>query len=106
MQYTIRNIPAALDKALRKRAKSEGRSLNDVALDAMTEGLRLRGHPVKYRDLSDLAGRWIDDPAFDEAMKDFERINPELWGLPNETGTGHEPVHRLPARRAGRRRSA
>ncbi len=32
IQYTLRNIPPALDKALRKRAKITGKSLNQIVL--------------------------------------------------------------------------
>jgi hypothetical protein len=28
-------------------------------------------------DLSDIVGTWVDDPEFDEAMKDFERVDRE-----------------------------
>jgi len=30
-------------------------------------------------DFSDILGTWVDDPAFDEAMKDFGKIDEELW---------------------------
>jgi hypothetical protein len=33
----------------------------------------------KQRDLSDLAGTWVEDPAFDEAIADQDRIDPDLW---------------------------
>ena len=106
MQYTIRNIPKPLDQALRKKAKVEKRSLNDVAIDAMVNGLRQQGYPVKKRDLSWIAGTWVEDPGFDEAMKDFERIDYEEWGLPDPSRAGHEQVRRSSARRERRRRSA
>jgi hypothetical protein len=106
MQYTIRNIPKPLDKVLRAKAKKQRRSLNDVIIEAMSEGLRALGHPVKYRDLSGIAGTWVEDPAFDEAMKDFERIDYDQWGLPDPNRAGHQPVQRSSARRERRRRSA
>src|SRR5688572_28483341 len=107
MQYTIRNIPAPLDKVLRAKAKAERRSLNDVAIEAMSEGLRALGHPVKYRDLSRFVGSWQPDPEFDEVMKDFERIDPEDWDLPNAASSDrHQRVQRPSSRRQGRRRSA
>src|SRR5205085_4213925 len=106
MQYTIRNIPRLLDKALRAKARADGRSLNEAAIAALATGLRLQGQPAKYRDLSRFAATWTEDPAFDEAIADFARINPELWSLSHEAGRGHEPLHRPSARPAGRRRSA
>jgi hypothetical protein len=38
------------------------------------------GNPLpKKRDLSDLAGTWVEDPEFDAAMEDQRRIDWELW---------------------------
>ena len=39
VQYTLRNIPPALDRALRRRAKQLDRSLNEVALEALARGV-------------------------------------------------------------------
>lgn len=79
MQYTLRNIPEGLDVEIRRRAKQEGRSLNEVAVQAMARGLGLAGAPLRYRDLGDLAGRWRDDPEFDAALADQDTIDEELW---------------------------
>jgi hypothetical protein len=79
MQYTLRNIPPHLDRVLRQKAKEEHKSLNQVAIDALKRAFGLTDKPVKYRDLSDVAGAWVDDPAFDEALEDQRRIDPELW---------------------------
>jgi hypothetical protein len=106
MQYTIRNVQAALDAAIRSRMKATGQSLNDTLLDAIADGLRAKGTVVKYRDLSKLAGTWVEDPGFDEAMKYFERIDPEMWDATHDSGAGHKSIHRLPKRRVTRRRSA
>jgi tRNA(fMet)-specific endonuclease VapC len=35
--------------------------------------------PQKQRDLSDLAGTWVEDPGFDEAMSDQDRVDPDMW---------------------------
>jgi hypothetical protein len=80
MQYTIRNVPAVLDDALRKRARETGKRLNETALDALAEGAGLAAVPVrKRRDLSDLVGKWRADPALEEALADQDRIDPDLW---------------------------
>ncbi|HEX8523231.1 MAG TPA: hypothetical protein VF669_13320 [Tepidisphaeraceae bacterium] len=106
MQYTIRNIPKLLDQALREKARKDKSSINETAIQALTVGLRAMGQHVKKRDLSWIVGTWVDDPAFEEAMKDFSRIDYEQWGLPDPNRAGHQPVHRPTARRAKRRRSA
>ena len=77
MQYTLRNIPPNLDEVLRARAREEGKSLNEVALETLLAGLGLAGEPVKRRDLSDIAGTWIEDPEIAKAFEDQRRI--DLW---------------------------
>lgn len=79
MQYTIRNVPKEVDKALRERARREGRSLNEVAIEALTRALALDGHHEVQRDLADVAGTWVEDPATDEALAAQRAIDPELW---------------------------
>ncbi len=37
-QYTIRSIPPKVDLALRKRAQKTGKSLNEIALEALEKG--------------------------------------------------------------------
>jgi plasmid stability protein len=79
MQYTIRNIPDPLDAALRRSARDKGKSLNEVALEALVRGVGLDEHRVRQRDLSDIAGSWREDPAFDRAVDEQDVIDPELW---------------------------
>jgi hypothetical protein len=78
MQYTIRNVSKQVDTALRKHAKRRGKSLNQLALDALAKEAGL-GEPTRYRDLSWLAGSWVQDPEFDKAIEDQRRIDPDLW---------------------------
>jgi hypothetical protein len=107
MQYTIRNIPKPLDQAIRERAKAIRSSINDVTIELLFAAFRALGQPVKRRDLSRFVGTWVEDPAFDQAMKDFEQINPETWGLTDDPNYArHEPVQRPSTRRPRRRRSA
>ena len=79
MQYTLRNIPEALDAALRERSRVSGRSLNEVAVEALGRGLGLSQEALRHRDLKDLAGTWRNDPAFDRAIVDQHAIDDELW---------------------------
>ena len=79
MQYTIRGIPPAVDQALRKRARSTGKSLNEAAIEALAEGVGVAGAPRKRRDLSDIVGTWVEDPEFDAAIADQRRIDDDLW---------------------------
>lgn len=79
VQYTIRDVPLYVNEALRQRAKTEGKSLNQVAVEALTAGAGLGDKPVKYRDLDHLVGTWVEDPAFDEIIREMDRIDPEMW---------------------------
>lgn len=79
MQYTIRAIPSAIDRALRRRARQEAKSLNAAALEALARGLELAAEPVEHKDLDALIGSWQEDKAFDLAMADFERVDEEAW---------------------------
>ena len=79
MQYTLRNIPPAMDRALRDRAKRDGMSLNEAAVTALARALGLDSKPVRNRSLADLAGTWQDDPEFDEAIQDQHSIDRDLW---------------------------
>jgi hypothetical protein len=79
VQYTLRNVPPAIDQALRRKARDEGRSLNEVAIEALARAVGLADAPVRHRDLGDVAGTWEDDPAVDDALEDQRRIDFELW---------------------------
>ena len=77
MQYTLRAVPAAIDLALRQRARDEDKSLNAVALEALARGLELEANSVEHTDLDALIGSWEEDKAFDLAIAEFERIDEE-----------------------------
>ena len=82
MQYTLRKIPRKVDQALRRRAKTQRRSLNDVALEALAKGAGIGANgeePVKHIDLSGIAGTWVEDPIFDQIRAEHERIDPADW---------------------------
>jgi hypothetical protein len=79
MQYTLRNIPKYLDELLRRKAREENKSLNEVAIEALKRAFGLAGETVKQRDLSDLGGTWQEDPEFEEAMEDQRTVDPDLW---------------------------
>lgn len=79
MQYTLRNVPTELDRALRNRARSEDKSLNQVALDVLMGALGLSAERKPQRDLSFLAGTWVSEPEVEQALEDQRRIDAELW---------------------------
>ena len=78
MQYTIRNIPPELDRALKARAKKLGKSVNQVALEALAGSV---GVPVKRRDLRNMPGTWSrgDAARFDRFLAESRAVDEELW---------------------------
>lgn len=79
MQYTLRNIPKALDAALRRRAKQQGKALNEVAIAAMAEGVGLPTAPARRRSVRDILGALGRDPELEAALADQRQVDPELW---------------------------
>ena len=79
MQYTIRRIPRAVDDAIRERARATGKSLNEAVVDVLADGAGVKGAPRKRRDLSDVAGTWKADKAFETALVEQDRVDDSLW---------------------------
>ncbi len=73
----IQNIPRKIDEALRARAQAQGKTVDQVALEAIETGLGLSVGGGKQRDLSDIAGTWVEDPIFDEVRRSHETIDPD-----------------------------
>jgi hypothetical protein len=79
MQYTLRRIPKPIDAALRRRALREHKTLNQVVVDVLAEGLGLHDQVKKRRSVRDLLGARPKDPELESALEDQRRIDPELW---------------------------
>jgi hypothetical protein len=79
VQYTIRNIPEAIDRRLRELAKSSGQSLNEETIRALYRGTGLADTSAQYDDLDDLAGSLVHDPEFDKALSEQDTVDAELW---------------------------
>jgi hypothetical protein len=78
-QYTVRGVPDRVDEALRRRARDEGKSLNQVTVEALAAAAGVAEREVRYHDLDSLAGAWQEDPEFDAALEEQDQIEPELW---------------------------
>ncbi len=79
MQYTLRNIPELIDRILRRRAREQGASLNEVALEALARGAGVAEEAVRQRTLRDLAGAWEEDAPFDDALRAQRLVDEEHW---------------------------
>lgn len=78
-QYTIRAVPDVVDQALRREARQSGKSLNQVALDALRRGIGLDQPQPVHDDLDHLFGVMSPDPELDEILSELRQIEPELW---------------------------
>jgi len=80
---TLRNLPDALSRLIRRKAATEGISLNRAVIAVLEQRLGLgRGRPEpRHHELDALAGAWSDQEAraFDRALAAQRAIDPELW---------------------------
>jgi plasmid stability protein len=78
-QYTIRNVPESVDRALRRRARETGRSFNRVALDALAEGTGEAGKI--HDDLDFMIGSMssAEARAIGREIAAQRRIDRSLW---------------------------
>ena len=81
---TLRNIPSNLQEVIQRRAETDGLSLNKTVIRMLEEaaGQRTSIAPELHDDLDHLAGTWADEEAaaFDAALVEQRRVDPELWG--------------------------
>lgn len=75
-QYTVRGISVDVDRALRRKAKDQKLSLNQVIVDELS---RAALGQVKRADFSDLVGKWTADAKFDEIVAGQRQIDKDLW---------------------------
>jgi len=76
VQYTIRGVPAEVDRILRQKASRRKRSLNQVILDELAAAT---AGGQRLADFSDVVGRWTPDAAFDNTVAAQRRIDPDKW---------------------------
>ena len=80
---TVRNLPPKVAKAIREKARKERLSINKAVvklLEEATGAARESKRPV-YHDLDRFFGTWTKEEAdaFDEALREQRRIDPEMW---------------------------
>ncbi|HWL95206.1 MAG TPA: hypothetical protein VNT79_16925 [Phycisphaerae bacterium] len=78
-QYTIRSIPPGVDRALRRKAKAEGKSLNQMVLEALRREAGFDQATQIYTDLDHLIGTWVEDSEFDATLAAQRTIDPDRW---------------------------
>ena len=78
VQYTVREVPAHVDRALRRKATDEGKSLNQLLRDTLAKEADGDAGAL-HHDLDVLAGTWEDDPEFDRAIAEQDRVDEAMW---------------------------
>ncbi|MEZ5404151.1 MAG: hypothetical protein R2729_31010 [Bryobacteraceae bacterium] len=63
---------------LRARARETGKSLNEIAIEALRDGSGATGKLEQRRDLSEIAGTWKREKAVDDALADQDRVDESL----------------------------
>lgn len=79
IQYTIRNVPPATDRRLRKLAKISGKSLNEVIIDEISEKDKPNVPGTKLVDSLDwfFGSNTIDDETI-KFLEEDDKIQKEL----------------------------
>lgn len=87
IQYTIRNIPAPIDRYLRKRAKISGQSLNHVIIEELSDGAGVQGDNL-IDSLGWFIGANVIDNGVIQALDKEDKIQKELtkkqWQVEND----------------------
>ncbi len=78
-QYTIRQVPPSVDKALRQKAAQQKMSLNAIVLHALEVEAGISAEPRVHHDLDAFFGSWIADAAVDRALAEQRKIEPGDW---------------------------
>ena len=78
IQYSIRSIPEPVDKILRKKADSTGKSFNSVVVEALEKVTGADGASSSYSDLDKFIGAGVHDE------NSFIQATDWLDSLPNE----------------------
>ena len=80
VQYTVRSVPAHVDKALRRKAQKGRKSLNEVLRNALIREAEGTDLPERvHTDLDALVGAWVDVPGFEDAIEAQHRVDEALW---------------------------
>jgi hypothetical protein len=79
IQYTIRNIPPQVDKALKKRAKQSGKSFNQTVIELLSLQVLGTTESSEENNFEWLFGRKSLDKGFDEAVEKLSHVDEKLW---------------------------
>ena len=78
-QYTIRNVPPSVDRALKQKAAARKMSLNALLLEAVRSEAGVGVEAPLQHDLDGFFGSWVPDKAVDRALREVRRVDPRDW---------------------------
>lgn len=78
-QYTIRNIPPALDRVIRKRSAQSGKSFNQTVIDLLSQQTFGTTEPRQDDNFDWLFGKNTLDESFDDAIEKLSKVDKRLW---------------------------
>ena len=78
-QYTVRNIPRSVDRALKRKALEKGKSLNALLLEALCKEAGIAGESEVHHELDFLIGSWVHDPEVENALNSQRVVDPKDW---------------------------
>jgi hypothetical protein len=78
-QYTVRNVPAHVDQALRRRARRAGKSFNQLLVETLSEAAGAGQR--RYDDLDFMVGSMSkpDAEAIGREVVAQRKVDPALW---------------------------
>lgn len=80
---TVRNLPPAVARAVKEKARKEKLSLNKAIVKLLEEatGVDSGKKKVVHHDLDHLAGTWSEAEyqEFMSALREQRQIDPEMW---------------------------
>jgi hypothetical protein len=78
---TVRNLPPAVAKLVREKARKERLSLNRAVVRLLEEAMGGTEGKVIHHDLDHLAGTWSEEEyqQFMVVLREQRQIDPEMW---------------------------
>jgi hypothetical protein len=79
---TLRNVPPAVQKAIRAKTRQKRISVNRAVIELLEERVGSAGdRKVVHHDLDAFAGSWTagETKEFERAVKEMRHIDDELW---------------------------
>jgi len=79
---SVHGIDEEMEKAIKERAKNEGKSVNKIVKELVARSLGMAGRPPDNRaEFEDLCGVWTEEQAseFMELIADLEVVDAKEW---------------------------